>query len=221
MSRSIVVGRRSYGALHNVMTATVGGGSRVIRSLCSEVLNHASMRSVCGPLANTLVLPTGRRVARSVTRRVSTLPVRRIRVHSMLAYRSGGNMYTGYCKHGPTAKHVIRGNRIMNIVTTRSVNRPNARLALHAFRINNATSDVTSRGRVVTGCRNHLRFSRLHAVSGRRRNKAIRIIVNHATRVHVISTAANVALSRRGVPCNTGLCGGSKSAIRGNAHVYS
>lgn len=220
ISRSIVVGRRSYNALHKLIYASLGGGSRIVTALCRHVLNHMSIRSVVRPAANRLLISNKRRVARSVTGGVRRSPVRDIRVHSMLAYRSGGNMYTGYCKHGLTADHVIRGNRTINMVTTRSVNRPNARLALHAFRTNNATTGVTTGTDVMTGGTTHLRFRRLHAMSIiSRANRTTGMMMNHLTRIHFISIGAGVILSARGMPCNSALCITSKRIIRGNGLV--
>ncbi len=220
MSRSIVVARRSYKALHNLMYATLGGNSRIVSSLCRHVLNHISMRSIVGPSANGIVIVTNRRVARTGTRRVRSSPVRDMRVHSMLAYRDHGKIYVGYCKHGLTADHVMRGNRTINIVTTRSVNRPNARLALHAFRTNNITSGTTTGTSVFTGCSSGIRFRRLHAISvASRANGTTGVIMNHLTRIHFISIGASVILFARGIPCNSAVCIGRNSGMRGKGLV--
>ncbi len=213
ISRSIVIGRRSYNALHKLRYHTLGGNSRIVSSLCSHVLKHIDIRSVVSPRAKLIVYPSKRRVGRTQTGTVRRTNVRVMRVQSILAYRDHGNVYIGYCNEGLTARHVIREKRTIKIVTTRTVNRPNARLALHAFRTNNITNGITTGTSVATGRSTQVRFRRLHAIPFGRGNHSYRVIIDQLARIEFVSAGANVAVSGVGIPCKSALCIGRNSVI--------
>lgn len=203
----------------NMRIHGVARTKNLVRSLTSHVTNHYPLRSIIGPRAKRVVTTGGRRVASSRTTRVRGR-CSHLGIHSVLAYRSRRNMYTGYCNEGLTANHRIRVNRSMNVVTTRSVNRPNARLAVHAFRANN----ITATRSVARNLPHIRRLFRTHGpgngtvVSGVTNGIAVRSSPR-GTGVGVIAIAGRRASSACGVPFKGEVSIGRNSRVRTNAHL--
>lgn len=136
-------------------------------------------------------------------------------MHSIMSYSASFNMYTRYCNHSLTHNRVVGGNRTVNIVTTRSVNRPNARLAVHAFRVNNTTSHTTTRSDVRIGGGNDVGLDGIGSIIGSDNGL---IVASHGARLGLVSRF-NHAGRDCGMPCNTMLTGNSNRRITNNRAI--
>lgn len=136
-------------------------------------------------------------------------------MHSIVAYSVRRNIYSRYCNHSLTHNRGIGVNRSINIVTTRSVNRPNARLAVHAFRINKTTDSTSISGDVSMHGTNRTRFRGVGAI---RRASNRLIVMSHSTRV-TLASRLNHRHRHCGIPCNSDILIGRRSRIRNNRAV--
>lgn len=151
ITRSIIIAVSSYEALNCVRVKSLGRSNSILYPLTGHVFKHILTTSIGSPMANRLLFPRKRVFNEDSVPGLTGSTISAIFIHSMLDYRTHHNIYIGYCKCSLSHKTLMSVTSAINIVTTRSVNRPNARLAVEAFRVKNATDNLTRRPFFLTG----------------------------------------------------------------------